>query len=117
LLEYVDEGPGGVDGGVPVEAAVEGAGFVVVVDGAALGVMDPEVVVGVVGGVLGVVDAGEGKGGEGDELGCVDDGRRDVGQGLEIGGGAGGFGFGQESGGERERKKGAEGSHGGPWLG
>ncbi len=26
LLEQVDEGPGGVDGGVPVEAAVEGAG-------------------------------------------------------------------------------------------
>ena len=69
LLEEVDEGPGGVDGGVPVEAAVEGAGLVVVVDGAALGVVNPEVVVGVVGGVLGVVDAGERKGGEGDDLG------------------------------------------------
>ena len=71
---------------MPVEAAVEGSGLVVVVDGAALGVVDPEVVVGVVGGVLGVVDAGERKGGEGDELGRVDDRRGDVGQGFEVGG-------------------------------
>ena len=123
LLEDVDERPCGVDGGVPVEASVEGAGLVVVVDGAALGVVDPEVVVGVVGCVLGMVDAGERKGGEGDELGLVDDRWEDVGQGLEIRGSAGGVrlraseGDGGGGNGERERKKGAEGSHGSPWLG
>src|SRR5580704_14230192 len=84
LFEQGDEDPGGVDGGVPVVTAVEGAGAGVIVDDVTGRVVDPEVVVRVVGRIEGVVDAGEGQSGKGDDEGYVEDGWGDVGQRTEI---------------------------------
>ena len=99
---------------MPVEAAVEGASLVVVVDGAALGVVNPEVIVGMVGGVLGMVDAGERQGCKGDDLGLIDDRGRGVRKSFEVGGNVDSVGLGEGRDGEGERKKDAENSHGDP---
>jgi len=87
--------------------------IVVVVDGAALGVVNPEVVVGVVGCVLGWSMQESGRAARVTTWAWSMTGWGDVGQGLELEGSAGGVGFSCREGeggggnGKRDHNKGA----------